>query len=232
MEPATRTDHRRIEVWRVHDAKAPLNPLDVLSEDERKRANRLVRPADRRSFVVTRSALRLLLASRTGLRPLDLVFETNRFGKPRLANEGLERPISFNISHTVGIALIALGTSDIGIDVERRRELVDDELPTRYFSPAERQQLSQVSGAGRADVYVGLWVRKEAYLKAIGCGLSRALDSFTVTMDVEQLVDGWKLVELEMPDGYAAAVAAFGSDWSLHVNDFSRDKLPPREHHF
>jgi 4'-phosphopantetheinyl transferase len=200
----------------------------VLSEDERKRANRRVRPADRRSFVVTRSALRLLLASRTGLRPVDIAFETNRFGKPRLANQSFERRVSFNISHTAGVALIALGTSDIGVDVERRRDPVDDELPTRYFAAAERQQLLQVSGAARADVRVGLWVRKEAYLKAVGCGLFRALDSFTVTMDAEQLVDGWKIVELEMPPGYAAAVAASGSDWTLRVADFSWKELPPR----
>jgi 4'-phosphopantetheinyl transferase len=229
MEPAIAADHRVIEVWRVQDATSLPDGLDVLSPDERQRASRLLRPADCRSFVATRSALRLLLAGRTGLRPVDVAFETNSHGKPRLANRDLDRHVSFNVSHTAGLALIALGTSEIGVDVERLRQRqrhVDDEPPTRYFATDERQQIMRVHGAARAAARVGLWVRKEAYLKAIGCGLSGTLDSFSVTLAAEQLVAGSKIVELEVPSRYTAAVAARGSEWTVRVTDFSWTKLP------
>jgi 4'-phosphopantetheinyl transferase len=213
---------RLIQVWRLNDAQPLPDGLDVLTQEEWLRAARFVRPADYRSFVATRSALRLLLARRTGLRPVDIAFETNDYGKPRLVDRDLEQLIPFNVSHTRGLALIATGTSEIGVDVERRRELtLNDDAAVRHFNAAERQQLMQLSTEARAHACARLWVRKEAYLKAIGRGLSGDLDSFTVTLDAEQLVNGWKIVELEVPAPYAAAVAAQGQDWTVRVTDFS-----------
>jgi 4'-phosphopantetheinyl transferase len=163
------------------------------------------------------------------LRPVDIAFESNSHGKPRLANRDLGRLVSFNVSHTAGLALIAIARSEIGVDVEHRRDdAVADELPTRYFATAEREQIMRVRGAARVAARVGLWVRKEAYLKAIGDGLSGGLDSFSVTLAPQQLVNGWQIVELDVPPDYAAAIAAPGSEWSVRVTDFSWQEHSPK----
>jgi 4'-phosphopantetheinyl transferase len=117
---------------------------------------------------------------------------------------------------------------EIGVDVEHvRPSLTNDQLPERFFSPQEVAELRALPRSAQTDAFFRCWTRKEAYIKARGGGLSIDLSSFAVSLAPSPLTflpiigfDGpeagrWLLRALEPGDGYAAAVVAEGSDWSL-----------------
>ncbi len=79
----------------------------------------------------------------------------------------------FNLSHSGGWVACALSDCPVGIDIQgvRRNSPV-----RRKLTPQEQDWLQgQPEGA-----FTALWVKKEAYLKCTGAGLTRRLDSFPV----------------------------------------------------
>ena len=191
----------------------------LLDDEERARAQRFVRPPDRRRFVLAHAALRLLLARCLELRPALVRYENAVHGKPRLA-PGLPS-LEFNLSHSGGLALIAVARDRaVGVDVEQVREITDAQsIAETHFSAAERALLRSLPPAERRDAFFRCWTRKEAVIKAIGEGLSRALGSFDVdlapgsTSALTRLdgrpgnVAGWSLRDVAAPSGYVAAGA-------------------------
>ncbi len=118
-------------------------------------------------------------------------------GKPRLARAP-ER-LSFNLSHSGGLALVAIapGGVEVGVDVERvrpRRDLV--RLAGRWLPAADAAGVAAASEAERERVFYAAWTRHEARVKCAGAGLFGA--------DPGPDVVAW---QLEVDAGYAAAVA-------------------------
>jgi 4'-phosphopantetheinyl transferase len=107
----------------------------------------------------------------------DLTLAYGAHEKPYLANEP---NIHFNLSHSGSIAICAVSSEDIGADVEG----VCDHgraVAERCFVPRELAWLDRQ--ADSAQAFTRLWVRKESYIKLLGCGLSRDPLSFDVTPD-------------------------------------------------
>jgi 4'-phosphopantetheinyl transferase len=194
----------------------------VLTADELLRAGRIKAEAGQRRAVVARAALRLLLARELGRAPEAIVFAAGPHGKPRLAQAAA--PVSFNLSHSAGLALIAMSTSEVGVDVEQVKPRKD--LPgvaRRVFTAAERAEVE----AGGDVAFYRHWVAKEAFVKATGRGIS-SLKSFEVALDAPggprlTHVGGdpdraarWTLAELEVPGGYAAAVVVASANAKVH----------------
>jgi len=95
------------------------------------------------------------------------------------------------------------------VDVERIRPLDELVLARRWFAPAEVAALEALSGEERRAEFFACWTRKEAYVKALGSGLTTPLSSFEVP------VPGWTFTDLALPAGYRGAAAAEGDDWEL-----------------
>lgn len=194
----------------------------VLSADERARAKRFVFDRDRDQFVTTRAVLRHLLGGYLERDPGDIEFEYNRHGKPRLIGQG--SPLEFNVSHSSDAAVFAFSRAGaVGVDVEAIRNIADgDSLAERFFAPNEARTLRAVPPALRDQAFFNCWTRKEAFIKALGDGLSHALDSFEVTLapsDPVRVVQvggdtwearHWTLTALPPEPGYAGALAVRG----------------------
>ena len=150
----------------------------VLSDDERERAARFRFDRDRRRFLAGRSALRSLIASYLDADPVEVAFGYGPQGKPFVSNSTL----SFNVSHSGGCALYAVGSGlEIGIDVELLDHArYDDGVAERFFSPQEVATLHALGQAARPYAFLGCWTRKEAFIKARGEGLSLPLHDFDV----------------------------------------------------
>ncbi|MEO8083878.1 MAG: 4'-phosphopantetheinyl transferase superfamily protein [Ardenticatenales bacterium] len=185
---------------------------DVLAPDERARAAKQRRPRDGARWIVARAALRYVLASYIGGDAADVEFVVDDLGKPRLAPSttrsaavraaDLAFNLSFNLSHSDGIALIAVTRgARIGVDIEATGRRTDfAAIAERYFSNSERAYLARLTPDVRADAFFVLWTAKEAYTKALGTGLSAGFPRFAVVV---------------AEDGRLAVDAAGGSDWSL-----------------
>jgi 4'-phosphopantetheinyl transferase len=197
-------------VWRVEHQEGL--SLKILAPDERSRADRFHFARDRNAFLTTRILLRQLLARYTGLAAEKLEFVVGDRGKPALAAGGID----FNVSHSGSMSVLAFARGPVGVDIEWIRPVTDmDAIVRRYFGPEEQKQWTKVAAEKRGPAFFSGWTRKEAYLKALGAGLSLPLESFEVTIDADEAprflnVPGWSLYDLEIA-GYAAALAASSS---------------------
>jgi 4'-phosphopantetheinyl transferase len=146
--------------------------------------------------VQAREALGRILAAALGeAEPPALLAEEN--GKPRLALE--PGRISFNLSHSGGLALVALapGGADVGVDIERIKERRDlARLAARWLPEADALAVAAVPPAEQAAVFYPAWTRHEARVKCTGVGLAGEPPGPEVTA-----------LQVEIDDGYAAAVA-------------------------
>lgn len=224
-------DRGPIDVWSAW--LEPPRPLrghltGYLSPDERARAVRFVFPRHRDRFIAGRAFLRLLLAQYLGTDAGELTFRYGPHGKPALADDRSD--LQFNLAHCGSLAVCALarGCGELGVDVERLRPLADAaDVARSSFSPNEVAQLESVEEPARLRAFFNGWTRKEAFLKALGDGLARPLDSFDVTLkpddpprllrtggDLEE-AGRFSLHALEPETGYVAAVAARGRGWSV-----------------
>ncbi len=187
----------------------------MLSEAERKRAARFRFDDHRRVFVVVHGAARWLLGRVLGRPPGALRFEKGAWGKPVLADEP---DVQFNLSHTEGMAILAVGASRLGVDVERVERALDWlPLARRFFALQEIAALEALPSSEQRRAFFQCWTRKEAYLKARGAGLSLPLDAFVVTVTgPARLLDDdvagcWTLHALDVGVQHVAAMAVAGA---------------------
>ncbi|HVU25845.1 MAG TPA: 4'-phosphopantetheinyl transferase superfamily protein [Opitutus sp.] len=170
--------------------------------------------------------MRELLAKYLGCDPAMLRFATGSHGKPRLAGAQETSDLCFNVSHSHGRALLAVTHgAEVGVDLEQIRSDLDaGGIVASHFSPAERTAWQALPEAQRHAAFFQGWVRKEAYVKARGEGLSREPARYTVELEPDApgrlLADEitpdapkiWRIETLSVPIGYAAAVAYFGPE--------------------
>lgn len=208
-------------VWVVDLDRPPL-PADVLAtaltDDERARAARYRMGEVRDQFTLARGALRRLLGGYLGTPPERVPIVVTAGGKPELDGGGLH----FNLTHTAGLALVAVAGVRVGVDAEKRRTIPDaDGLVKRFFSPAERAAYHALTADVRPDAFYRGWVCKEAIIKAAGATM-HVLDAFDVELDPTrpaallaarhpQLAGcAWAVADWCPAPGYAAAVAVEG----------------------
>lgn len=183
---------------------APLARL--LSADERERARRFAFERDRRRYIVARARLRQLLGERLAAAPESLQFLYSPNGKPALAGRAGQRDLRFNVSHCGELAAYAFAEGcEVGVDVEEVRELPDaDEIAMRFFAPRERAAYLRLRPRERAQGFFNCWTRKEAFVKALGEGLSHPLAAFDVSLAARC---GWSLCSFVPAPGFVGAVA-------------------------
>jgi 4'-phosphopantetheinyl transferase len=173
-----------VHIWQVLLDIAPdksANLENILSPDERERAQRFHFERDRHRYIAGRGALRSILARYLGRRPDVFAFLYGKHGKPALP----ETTVQFNLAHSGGLAVLALSHgASVGVDVEEIRAVHDwDGVMNRFFAPAERAGIMALPPADRLLAFFSCWTRKEAYLKATGTGIGISLDSFDVSVD-------------------------------------------------
>ena len=220
-----------VHLWRVDLASvAPSEHRwrQILSEDERVRAARFHFPRDREYFTAARALLRMILGAYAACDPKQLVFRYSDKDKPSLSSDS-EKQIEFNISHSGSTALLAFARGRaVGVDVEHIRADFDHAaIARRFFSSDEQRQLSGLPASERYLGFFRCWTRKEAYIKAVGTGLSLPLDQFDVSLkpgDKNALLATrpgsaeaarWSLQEIPVGDGYIAALCVEGHGWRL-----------------
>jgi 4'-phosphopantetheinyl transferase len=214
----------------IHVWKAVLSPgmrmkaQKVLSSVENARAGRLRKEEDRIHFEVAHGALRHILGSYLRMAPGSVSFRAQEQGKPELHPSINPQGITFNLSHSGDVALVAVALrTSVGIDVESVDDDIEDlDIAERFFSRNEAAALRALPPDQRKSVFFNCWTRKEAFIKARGEGLSIPLDSFEVELLPGKLpallgIDNdpaeakrWSIYDLDVGMPYKAALAAEG----------------------
>ncbi len=192
----------------------------LLSPEESARAERFGTDTLRIRWITGRAALRMALGSTLGVDPAAVALRRGVRGRPELADAG--SGIDFNVSHTRGVALIAItrglaeGTR-VGIDIEHRdREVGADRLARKFLTPREQATLANLGPDVRRQRFLRHWTCKEAMSKATGDGLAAPFRRLDVEIsDPPRLVDGpppyipghWSLSYAKVTDEWLATVA-------------------------
>lgn len=203
----------------------------TLSIAERARAERFLVPQAKLQFVATRACLRSLLSRYLKIPADRISIETSGDGKPVLTEDSLH----FNVSHSGDLALLAVSRdAPVGVDLEKIDPSRDMQaIARRYFHPNESKRLQEVAVSDRTPLFYRLWTLKEAYLKALGTGISGGLAALEVDGDFsrpqfyfhgEDVLKQFPRGELiALPDplpGYAAALAVLATVPKLELYHF------------
>lgn len=216
-----------VHVWCV-SLQQPIHIIEqldcLLSSDEKARAARYHFDYLQQSFIMARGILRILLAGYLNLQPAQIEFTYLRAGKPRLS-ENLKKSIFFNLSHSHELVLYAFSpTRNVGIDIEHIRPIEDlRQISENNFSATENLELKTLPAEKISEGFFNCWTRKEAYIKAIGDGISFPLQQFDVSLKPgeparllrvrgdRQEAARWSMYELHPAENYVGALAVEGS---------------------
>jgi 4'-phosphopantetheinyl transferase len=221
----------RLGLPAAEEARVWLAPLDVgaatvdrlaavLSPDERDRAVRFHFRRDAMRWIVARATLREILGAHLETEPAAIAFTYGPKGKPALTVEEGRGNLQFSVSHSADLAAFAVTVEvPVGVDVERLRDVEDmEQIAARTFSARECGALRNLLREQRQAGFFNCWTRKEAYIKALGEGLSYPLDRFSVSLapgmpacleiveDAPAHVETWTMEALPVRAGFAGAV--------------------------
>ncbi len=181
---AVRLAPGEVHVWAV-PLGGDADPFaKLLSPPELQRLERFRFMDHRRRFQIGHGALRVILGGYLGQPPETVAFVHGPRGKPYLAHApaGSAGPF-FNVSHSGKLALVGVANTELGLDLEKIRHLESlNEIARRHFSESEFTALDALPGDARQLAFYRCWTRKEAYIKALGEGLSMPLDTFDVSL--------------------------------------------------
>ena len=203
-----------IHLWRASLARNIDSLAAILSYEELQRGQRFRCEEHRRRFCLARAGLRFILAHYLPIAPRQIVFREGPYGKLYLAGGAME--LQFNLSHSRDLALYAVTLDcEIGVDTEWiNPDLPVQPLVARFFAPSE-QAILDLPASQQLAAFYRLWTRKEAYLKALGLGLSGL--SHALTEDRPGSIMG-----VEPAPEYAGALALAGDHRidPAHLNYF------------
>jgi 4'-phosphopantetheinyl transferase len=231
-----------IQVWEINLAAPPgeVSRLrNFLSAAEREQAARFHFAHDQRRFVVRRAILRRLLAASLETHPEAIQFKNSSQGKPQVFGQKLPDGLRFSCSHSADLALVALARGrELGVDLEQHRLLADaEELAGKFFSISEISELAALPQPLKMSGFFNGWTRKEAFLKAIGLGLSFPLDRFSVALtpdrpaallsvdDDLKAAEKWTMISLDVRPDYSAALVCAGKTTRIKLFQWNSQLL-------
>lgn len=227
-----------LHVWRA-DLNLPDRSIQqlnqILSTDERMRAERFRFEKDKKKFVIGVGILRTILGPYVGVEPKELRFIHGKRGKPMLDDVFANGSIQFNMSHSEGLALYGFTRDhEIGVDIEFVRDIPEmNKIAEQFFSIKENEVFRSLPESKKKEAFFNCWTRKEAFIKAIGDGLYQPLDMFDVALKPSEpakllgiggdskRASRWLIHDLEPAPGFTAAFAVEGRDWRLRFWQWS-----------
>lgn len=225
----------------IHIWRASLNQSDstlftlfqTLSPSEQEKANQFHFEENRRHFIAKRAILRDILGRYLAVKPECVEFEYGPYGKPdlRVSRENKLR-LSTSCSH--GMALYAIVCNrNVGVDLEYKRLVHEaDRIVKHYFTSNEAIDYQFLPSERKLEAFFRAWTGKEAFLKAIGVGLTRSLDSVEISLDKPArllAINGdsrkaalWSLYGFEPSKDYLASVVVEGRGWCLRYWEWNK----------
>ncbi|WP_455810436.1 4'-phosphopantetheinyl transferase family protein [Clostridium butyricum] len=137
--------------------------------------------------------VRYVLTNKLGYKNNELIFCISEYGKPYLKNQSMKE-IHFNFSHSGKYVVCAIDSEQCGVDIEYIDNYNTD-MVNNIFHIKEAIKLNQYNNVEKANKYFTfLWTMKEAYLKALGIGLSKSLSSFYIQKHSDKI----SIIDLEV----------------------------------
>lgn len=195
--------------------------INNLSEKEKEHLNRLPLSHTKKEYQIGHGCLRGLLSQMLNLPYDQIMFSHLTHGKPVLASVPDNSPyLYFNLSHSSDyVALAVSSTSPVGVDIEHMRPNLNvQKLADRFFHPEEIATLHSLPAHMKLQWFTRHWTMKEAFLKALGDGLSYSTSDFQIDIfDEDSAIyciknsqkdfSSWLIEQRSAPNGYYLSIA-------------------------
>lgn len=196
----------------------------LLDASEQARAGRFLVEHARTEYVLSHALVREALSAHTGVDPRDFSFRAGEHGKPDIASPAEHAGLRFNLSHSRGVAAVAVTAGrEVGVDVEERSERVAiEDVGRKIFTPSGLAAFEALPQERRRAFFFAKWTLKEAFVKARGDGFSmdvqrirvdlRAdLDAASVALDGVDITSTWRVHTFRPGPRHAGALVVAAS---------------------
>lgn len=150
---------------------------------------------------------------------VDSDVATDKHGKPYFVNSDLK----FNLSHSGRYVVAAVSDYEIGIDIQKKKA-DKHRIAEKNFLQGECAYIN--AGANdeeRHQRFCEVWTLKEAYLKNIGMGLRKPLNSFEIVFRPEGPVirnqTEFKCTQFKMNDKYIVSICKDINDEGFELSE-------------
>ncbi|UQZ12943.1 4'-phosphopantetheinyl transferase superfamily protein [Providencia stuartii] len=153
-----------------------------LCEQEKLKAFKISNSKAKKRYIASLVFLRRALGIMLKIKYYKGKILKGKFGKPFIKNEKVN--IHFNLSHTKDIIAIVFSFfRPVGIDIEKRNRAVSRNISNYVFNNDEIDFI--LSRENWVDCYLHGWIKKEAILKCIGCGINGDVTNINVPLNNE-----------------------------------------------
>lgn len=198
-----------------------LNLQGWVTEEERLEFGEFLKASDRHKRLVARAFLRYLAAHHLDVQPRAISYERDAWGKLHFAEAINPDRWEFNLSYTQGGVFFAFTQhGSIGVDIEDTAQDIEAiEIARDFFHPIEYQEMLALSPPLQKRRFFQIWTAKEAFVKAVGRGLSYGLENFSISRVSSEWkeilrvhgegIDGrnWLIIPIDVPPLCVATVA-------------------------
>lgn len=208
-------DGNKVDVWRIN-VNTNLSFLDnfllIMSFEEVVKARRFYQIKYRNRYIVGRGAIRNILSKYYLDQPgAAIKFAEGVHKKPYLINS-TNKKLFHNVSYSGDWILLAVATSEIGVDTEQINPHFNyREIIRQVFN---EEEVNYINDKLSPEQFFLLWTRKEALLKATGKGLDDDLKLIpclngihSVQSDLISSTEDWQISSFQIDDGNIASVA-------------------------
>lgn len=218
-----------LEIWHGNILSAESeqqNYYALLNDAEKEKEATFLRPELQKKYINTRGVLRKILGSYLNVNPQKIRINTGEHGKPFVDDE-----LFFNLSHTGNKFAIAVSNNaEVGIDLEQYKNRTNLQgLVGKCFSKEEQAYWHKLTKPQKVTMFYRFWVRKEAFVKAVGRGIALGLNQcavdpqnqlrFISIPDKYGVEDDWKIVEVTLDKADVCAVVINNAEFKYKLTE-------------
>jgi 4'-phosphopantetheinyl transferase len=153
--------------------------LQFVSENRKTKLTRFRRREDLLRSLIGELIIRSQTVNYLNIPNCRIEIENEKYGKPYI--NGYPN-FHFNISHSGQWVICAISKEPVGIDIEKMDfDKTDLAVAERFFTDSEKNYIFEA--AEREEQYnrfYEIWTLKESYIKCLGVGLRKPLDSYSI----------------------------------------------------
>ncbi len=207
-----------------------------LSLDELEKVSKFKQKIHGDRYLICRSNLRKILSTYLYTKPEKIKISYTKKGKPYISQNKNNPTIHFNLSHTNNQIIYAISKNIVGIDIENIHKQTNyEQLAKRFFCASEYETINQAKQEEKAKIFYSFWTGKEAYLKAIGEGISGGLNTIEfnyqtlnnqLAIVTPSLSQNWQVKSITINNKYLANILV-NITTNIHFRYYSHSNPKP-----
>lgn len=154
-----------------------------------------------------------------GIPSNDWEIKYNDFGKPLVI---AKKNVYYSISYSNNWIICIVNDKPVGIDLEHVNE-IDYQLIIKYFHSHEVEQINKMQN--KLSEFYRIWTLKESYLKLLGTGLYKELNTFNI-VSPDVYIDDIRINTFHKEiENYSVAISSFQNINNLKIKNINLEEI-------